>query len=176
MHSVSVVRAALIVACAAVLEVVVGPYLTFGWISPKFMIFGVVFAVLGMRQMQALLLGFFAGILFDAFGGGLFGIGSLAGLLAATLAIRADAAGRRGARKFIMAQVVALSVAAYDIVNFFGTSFAGLEAPPFAEYLFFGIIPDALVNGILAYLIGGWFLRAGRSGRTSSTNKVRSSR
>lgn len=156
----------MIVAFAAVLEVVLGPYLTFGWISPKFMIFGVVFAVLGMRQMQALLLGFFAGILFDAFGGGLFGIGSLAGLLAAMLAIRADAARRRGARRFVMAQVVALSVLVYDLVNFFGTRFAGLEAPPFAEYFFLGIIPDALLNGILAYVIGGLFLRIGGTRRT----------
>ncbi|MGI8648775.1 MAG: rod shape-determining protein MreD [Rubrobacter sp.] len=169
----SVVRAALVVAFAAVLEVVVGPYLTFGWISPKFMIFGVVFAVLGMRQMQALLLGFFAGILFDAFGGGIFGIGSLAGLVAATLAIRADAASRRGARTLVMAQVVVLSVAVYDIVNFLGTRLAGLEAPPFGEYLFLGVIPDALLNGILAYVIGGLFFRMGRTRRTNKVGDTR---
>lgn len=169
----SVVRAAVVVALASVLEVVVGPYLTFGWISPKFMIFGVVFAVLGMRQMQALLIGFFAGILFDAFGGGLFGIGSLAGLVAATLAIRADAARRSGTRRFVMAQVAVLSVVVYDLVNLFGTTFAGLEAPPFWEYLFLGVIPDALLNGIFAYLIGGLFLRIGGVRRTSKRRDSR---
>lgn len=158
----SVVTAALIVALAALVEVVLGPYLVFGWISPKFMIFGVVFAVLGLRHLQALLLGFFAGVLFDALGGGLFGIGSLAGLFAATIATRADAARRSGTGRFVMAQVVALSVAVYDLVNLVAMRLAGLETPEFGEYLVGGVLPDAALNGILAYLIGGWLMRIGR--------------
>ena len=41
----SVVRAAIIVAAAALLEAVLGPYLTFGYVSPKFALIGIVFAV-----------------------------------------------------------------------------------------------------------------------------------
>ena len=73
MEQTSVVRAALLVALAALAEAVLGPYLTFGWISPKLTLLGIVFAVAPLRDLQAVLLGFFGGILFDALGGGLFG-------------------------------------------------------------------------------------------------------
>jgi hypothetical protein len=56
MEQSSVVRASLLVAAAALLDAVLGPYLTFGWISPKLMVLGVVFAVAPLRDLQAVLL------------------------------------------------------------------------------------------------------------------------
>ena len=96
-HSIS--RAALVVAVAALLEAVLSPYLTFGGISPKFAVIGVVLAVSGLNDLQAVLLGFFGGVIFDALGGGLglFGVGALGGLLAGILAARVGAAPRKGA-------------------------------------------------------------------------------
>ncbi|HEV2744279.1 MAG TPA: rod shape-determining protein MreD, partial [Rubrobacter sp.] len=81
----SVVRASIIVAAAALLEAVLGPYLTFGYVSPKFALIGIVFAVSPLRDLQAVLLGFFGGILLDSLSSGLFGVGALAGLAAGAL-------------------------------------------------------------------------------------------
>jgi len=157
----SVVRASLIVAAAALLEAVLGPYLTFGWISPKLMVLGVVFAVAPLRDLQAVLLGFFGGVLFDALGGGLFGVGALSGLLAGILSARAGDVRPKGAERLLLAQVVAISVAAYDLTYLTALNFAGLGAPAFGEYVVAGVIPDALLNGVLAYFVGGLWLRLG---------------
>src|ERR671915_63883 len=70
MEQSSIVRAALLVAFAALLEAVLGPYLTFAWVSPKLTLLGIVFAVAPLRDLQPVLLGFFGGILFDALSGG----------------------------------------------------------------------------------------------------------
>ena len=162
MEQASVVRASLLVAAAALLEAVLGPYLTFGWISPKLMVLGVVFAVAPLRDLQAVLLGFFGGILFDALGGGLFGVGALSGLLAGILSARAGDVRPKGAERLLLAQVVAISVAAYDLTYLTALNFAGLQAPPFGQYAVAGVIPDAFLNALLAYFVGGWWLRLGR--------------
>lgn len=155
----SIVRASVVVAVAVLLEAVLGPYLTFGYVSPKFALIGVVFAVSPLRDLQAVLLGFFGGILLDALGSGLFGVGALAGLAAATLASRVGAVQGRSTEPLLLAQVVAVSVLAYDLLGWMARSLAGLEAPPFAEYAVAGILPDALLNAALAYLVGGWLLK-----------------
>ena len=162
MEQSSVVRAALFVALAALLDVVLGPYLIFGWISPKLTLLGVVFAVAPLRDLQAVLLGFFGGILFDALSGGLFGVGSLSGLLAGILSARAGAVRPRGAERLLLAQVVAVSVAAYDLAYLMALNLAGLEGPPFGEYAVAGLLPDALLNALLAYIVGWWLLKVGR--------------
>jgi rod shape-determining protein MreD len=162
MEQASVVRASLVVAAAALLEAILGPYLTFGWISPKLMVLGVVFAVAPLRDLQAVLLGFFGGILFDALGGNLFGVGALSGLLAGILSARAGDVRPKGAERLLLAQVVGISVAAYDLTYLTALNFAGLQAPPFAEYAVAGVIPDALLNALLAYFVGGWWLHLGR--------------
>ncbi|HLL98168.1 MAG TPA: rod shape-determining protein MreD [Rubrobacteraceae bacterium] len=162
MEQASVVRASLAVAAAALLEAVLGPYLTFGWISPKLMVLGVVFAVAPLRDLQAVLLGFFGGTLFDALGGGLFGVGALSGLLAGILSARAGDVRPKGAERLLLAQVVAISVAAYDLTYLTALNFAGLQAPRFGEYAVAGVIPDALLNALLAYFVGGWLLHVGR--------------
>ena len=162
MEQSSVVRASLLVAAAALLDAVLGPYLTFGWISPKLMVLGVVFAVAPLRDLQAVLLGFFGGILFDALGSNLFGVGALSGLLAGILSARAGDVRPKGAERLLLAQVVGISVAAYDLTYLTALNFAGLQAPPFAEYAVAGVIPDALLNALLAYFVGGWLLRVGR--------------
>src|SRR5215213_8186706 len=161
MEQSSVVRAALYVALAALLDVVLGPYLIFGWISPKLTLLGVVFAVAPLRDLQAVLLGFFGGILFDALSGGLFGVGALSGLLAGILSARAGAVRPKGAERLMLTQAVAISVAAYDLAYLMALNLAGLDGPAFSDYAVVGVIPDALLNALLAYLIGGWLLRVG---------------
>src|SRR5918992_2573194 len=162
MEQTSVGRAALLVALAALSEAVVGPYLTFGFISPKLTLLGIVFAVAPLRDLQAVLLGFFGGVLFDALSGGLFGVGALSGLLAGILSSRAGDVRPKGAERLLLAQVVAISVVAYDLTYLTALNLAGLAAPPFGEYAVAGVLPDVALNTLLAYFVGGWLLRIGR--------------
>lgn len=155
----SVVRAAVIVASAALAEAVLGPYLTFGYVSPNFALIGIVFAVSALRDLQAVLLGFFGGILLDALGGGLFGVGALGGLIAGALSARASAVRRKGTERVLLAQVVAVTVVAYDLLAWTARSLAGLDGPPVAEFAVAGLLPDALLNALLAFVVGGWLLR-----------------
>src|SRR5215210_6977751 len=159
MEQTSVVRAALLVALAALSEAVLGPYLTFGWVSPKLTLLGIVFAVAPLRDLQAVLLGFFGGVLLDALGGGLFGVGALGGLLAAALSARASAVRRKGTERLLLAQVAGLAVAGYDLLGYSARWLAGLGTPQLSEYAVWGILPDALINALIAFLIGGWLLR-----------------
>jgi rod shape-determining protein MreD len=155
----SIVRATLLVALAALLEAVLGPYLTFGWVSPKLTLLGIVFAVAALQDLQGVLVGFFGGILFDALSGGLFGVGTLSGLLAGLLSARAGTVRPKGAERLLLAQVAAISVAAYDLTYVGAINFAGLESPPLGDYAVVGLIPDVLLNAFMAYLIGGWLLK-----------------
>jgi rod shape-determining protein MreD len=154
----SVVRAAIVVAVAALLDAVVVPYLTFGFFSPRLTLIAVVFVASPLRELQAVLLGFFGGVLLDALGGDLFGVGALGGLLAAALSARASAVRRKGAERVLFAQVTGLAVAGYDLLGFTARWLAGLGVPQLGEYAVWGILPDALINAILAFLIGGWLL------------------
>ena len=158
MEQASVVRAAIVVAIAALLDAVVVPYLTFGFFSPRLTLIAIVFAVAPLRDLQAVLLGFFGGILLDALGSDLFGVGALGGLLAAMLASRASAARRGGSEKVLLAQVAGLAVAAYDLLGYSARWLAGLGVPQLGEYTVGGVLPDAIINALLAFLIGGWLL------------------
>lgn len=155
----SIVRAAVVVALAAVFDAVLSPYLTLGWISPKLTILAVVMAASGLRDLQAILLGFFGGILIDALGGGLFGVGALGGLVAGTLAIRAGGPRRKDSERLVLSQVVAVSVVVYDLIELTAINLAGLEGPSVAAYLLLGAVPDALLNAMLAYFVGWWLLK-----------------
>src|ERR671911_1539492 len=163
MEQSSVVRATLVVALAALLEAILGPYLTFGWISPKLMVLGVVFAVAPLRDLQAVLLGFFGGVLFDALSGTLFGVGALSGLIAGILSARAGDVRPKGAERLLLAQVVAISVVVYDLTYLTALNLAGLQGPAFGEYAVAGLIPDAALNALLAFFVGGWLLQLGRN-------------
>jgi rod shape-determining protein MreD len=158
MEHASVIRAAIVVALAALLDAVVVPYLTFGFFSPRLTLIAVVFAVAPLRDLQAVLLGFFGGILLDALGSDLFGVGALGGLLAAMLASRASAVRRRGSERVVLAQVAGLAVAGYDLLGYSARWLAGLGVPQLGEYAVGGVLPDALVNALLAFLVGGWLL------------------
>lgn len=155
----SIVRAAVLVGVAAVLEAALSPLLTFGWVGPRFAIIGIVVATSAQRDLQALLLGFFGGILTDALaaGTGIFGVGALGGLAAATVSMRAS--GRKGDTRAILALSTAVAVAVYDFVGLFALFLAGAGGPSFLAYFFGGILPDALLNGMLAYLVGTWLLK-----------------
>ncbi len=154
-----VVRAALLVALAAILEATLSPLLTFGWVGPRFVVLGVVVAVTGLRDLQALLLGFFGGVLVDALGGGLFGAGALGGICAAAFSIRIGPAHRKGDVRPFLAQAVAVAVAVYDLLSLTALILAGHGVPPTTNYLLGGVVPDVLLNAVLAYFIGGWLLR-----------------
>ena len=159
MEQAHVVRAALVVAVAALLDAVVVPYVTFGSFSPRLTLIAVVFAAAPLRDLQAVLLGFFGGVLLDALGGELFGVGAIGGLLAAALSVRASAVRREGAEKLLLAQVVALAAVAYDLLGYIARWLAGLSVPQLGEYAVWGILPDALINAVIAFLIGGWLLK-----------------
>jgi rod shape-determining protein MreD len=154
----SVIRAAIVVALAALLDAVVVPYLTFGFFSPALTLIAIVFAVAPLRDLQAVLLGFFGGILLDALGSDLFGVGALGGLIAAMLASRSSAVRRRGSERVLLAQVAGLAVACYDLLGYSARWLAGLGVPQLGEYAVVGVLPDALINALLAFLVGGWLL------------------
>jgi rod shape-determining protein MreD len=154
----SVIRAAIVVALAALLDAVVVPYLTFGFFSPRLTLISIVFAVAPLRDLQAVLLGFFGGILLDALGSDLFGVGALGGLIAAMLASRSSAVRRRGSERVLLAQVAGLAVACYDLLGYSARWLAGLGVPQLGEYAVVGVLPDALINALLAFLVGGWLL------------------
>jgi rod shape-determining protein MreD len=154
----SVTRAAIVVATPPLLDAVVVPYLTFGFFSPRLTLIAIVFAVAPLRDLQAVLLGFFGGILLDAFGSDLFGVGALGGLLTAILASRASDVRRRGSERVLFAQVAGIAVAAYDLLGYSARWLAGLGVPQLGEYVVGGVLPDAVINALLASLIGGWLL------------------
>ena len=162
----SIVRAALLVALAALLEATLSPLLTLGWVAPRFLVLGLIVAVIGLRDLQGLLLGFFGGVLTDALSSGIFGVGTLGGVLAAAVGVRAGILRRKGSTGLFMAQAVAISVAVYDLLGLFAVSLAGRGGPSasgyvsgFADYLITGVVPDVLLNAALAYFVGGRILR-----------------
>lgn len=153
------VRAALLVALAAVAEAVLSPLLAFGWVGPRFMVLGVIVAVTGLRELQALLLGFFGGVLTDALGAGLFGVGALGGIFAAAVSVRAGPMRRKSDARPFLARAVVVAVVVYDLLVLLTLSLAGGDGPPLLNYLLGGVVPDALLNALLAYLVGGWLLK-----------------
>jgi len=159
MEQASVVRAAVVVALAALLEAVLGPYLTFDFFSPKLTLIAIIFAASQLRDLQAVLLGFFGGILLDALGSDLFGVGALGGVLAGTLAARAGTVRRKGTERVVLAQAAGLAVAAYGLLGLTARWLAGFGVPALGEYAVGGILPDAVLNALLAYLAGGWLLK-----------------
>jgi rod shape-determining protein MreD len=154
-----IVRAALLVALAALLDVALSPLLTFGWVGPRFIVLGVVIAAAGLREFQALLLGFFGGVLVDALGGGVFGAGALSSVFAAVVSVRVGITRRKGEVRFFLAQAVAMATIAYDLLTLFALNLANQSGPPVVSYFVGGVIPDALLNAFLAYLVGSRLLR-----------------
>lgn len=157
-------RAALVIALAVVLDALVSPFLEVDWFSPRLAIIAIVFAAFRFSGTQAMLLGFFGGVLTDALGSGLFGVGALAGLLSGTLSARAGALRRKGAARVLLAQVVAVSVFAYDMIRVTALELVGGGVSPSpVDYIITRALPDALLNALLAYLIGGLLLRLMRA-------------
>jgi rod shape-determining protein MreD len=159
MEQSTVVRAALVVTVAALLDAVVVPYVTFGFFSPRLTLIAVVFVAAPLRDLQAVLLGFFGGVLLDALGGELFGVGALGGLIAASLAARASTVRHKSTERVLLAQVAGIAVAGYDLLGYTARMLAGLSVPRLSEYAVWGVLPDALINTLLALLIGGWLLQ-----------------
>ncbi len=152
-----IVRSAILVAFAAMLEAALSPLLTLGWMGPKFVILGVVVAVTGLPELQALLLGFFGGVLTDALGGGFFGVGALGGIFAAAISVRVGAMRLKSEAHLVFAQAIAVAV--YDLLMLVAPVLVGRSGPPILDYLVGGVVPDVLLNAFLAYLLGGLLLR-----------------
>ena len=161
----SVVRAALLVALAVVFDAVIGPYLTFGLVAPNLTVISIVVAASGLGELQAITLGFFGGILTDALGVGvgLFGVGVLGGLVAGMLALRAGSYQRKSVSKPLLAVAVFLSVAAYDLIKVVANGLAGFSGPSIGGFIVGGMLPDALLNGVLAYIISAQLFRLVRN-------------
>ena len=83
----------------------------------------------------------------------------MAGLAAGALSGRVSAVRRKGTERGLLSQVVAVCVAAFGLLVWTARHLAGYGGPPLAEYAVAGILPDALLNAVLAYLIGGWLLK-----------------
>lgn len=152
----SLFRAALLVALGALFDAVVGPYLTFGGVSPSLTMICVVVAASSLEELQGIVIGFYGGVLIDALGvaPGLFGAGALAGVIAGLVATRAGELQRKRPSSVLMAQVAAVSVAANDLIKLAATGLAGLGGPPAGQFILWGVIPDSLLNALLAYIIG----------------------
>ena len=158
MEQASVVRAALVVAAAAVLDAVVVPYLTFGFFSPRLTLIAVGLRGLPTTRPAGRVARFFRWVLLDALSCDFFGVGALGGLLAAALSARSSAVRLKGER-VLLAQVAGLSVAGYDLIGYAARRLAGLGTPQLSEYAVWGVLPDALINALIAFLIGGYLLQ-----------------
>lgn len=158
---ISVSRGAILVAVAAILDAAVGPYLTFGWISVSLTILCVVAAASGLGELQAMLLGFFGGILMDALGvgPGLFGAGALSGVAAGMIAARTEILGRKGPSRLLLAQAVVIAVIVSDLIRLAAVGLSGMQGPPVVGFVVGGVLPDVILNGFLALLIGERLVR-----------------
>lgn len=152
---VSTIRAVTLVFLGALSQAVISPYLTFGLLAPALAVLCIVAATAGLKWSVALPVGFFGGILVDALGSGLFGVGALSGVIASTLASRAGIVGKGTVSPARMAVVVAVSVAAHDSVSVAALGLSGESWPPLIGFLSLGLAPDALLNAGLAYVLGG---------------------
>lgn len=151
----STFRAVALVSLGALSQAVIVPYLTFGLLAPALAILCVVAATAGLKWSVALPVGFFGGVLVDALGPGLFGVGALSGVIAAALASRAGIVGNSSVSRLRLSGVVAAAVAAHDAVSVAAFGLSGESWPPMVEFLSLGLVPDALLNAGLAYVVGG---------------------
>lgn len=144
------------------MQVVISPYLDFGLLAPAFTLLCVVVATAGLKWSVALPVGFFGGTLLDALGSGLFGVGAFSGAIAAALSsgsrILEDGRGGRAVR-LRLAGVVAVAVAVHDLVSVAALGLSGESWPPMLGFVYLGVLPDAVLNGALAYLLGGALLK-----------------
>lgn len=156
---VSIIRAVALVALGAVLQAVISPYLTFGFLAPALALLCVVVATAGLKWSVALPVGFFGGTLLDALGAGLFGVGALSGVLAAAVSSRAGILGGNKFSRLRLAGVAAVAVAAHDLASVAALELSGESWPPMLRFLSLGVLPNAALNGVLAYAAGGLLLR-----------------
>lgn len=152
-------RATALVAFGALLQAVVVPYLTFGLAAPALALMFVVVATAGLKGVVALPLGFFGGILVDALGSGLFGVGAISGVMAAALSHRVVIAAEGAAVKVRLAGVVAAVVVVHDLASVAAHGLSETSWPPILELVATGVLPDAALNAVLAYVLGGALLR-----------------
>ncbi|MBA2442221.1 MAG: rod shape-determining protein MreD [Rubrobacter sp.] len=163
-EQVPVLRAAVLVTLGAIFQAILAPYLTFGLVAPNFAMISVVVAASVLRELQGVLLGFFGGILLDALGGGLFGAGALSGLVAGLVAVRSEVPGRGDGGRRMLVVATVLAVAAYDVIGLAALNLAGGTGPPVGRFVLTGLVPDVLLNALLAYLSGRSLLRLLRTG------------
>ena len=83
----------------------------------------------------------------------------MGGLVAGALSVRYGDVMTRGATRFVLAQIAGVAVAAYDLIQLVAYDLLGLDVPSFGSYIISGMLPDAFLNALLAFLVGGWLLR-----------------
>lgn len=148
-------------AVAAVLDAVIGPFVSFGWASLSLTVVCIVAAASGLGELQAMLLGLFGGILMDALGvgPGLFGAGALSGVVAGMIAARTEILGRKGPSRLLLAQAVVIAVVLSDLIRLAAVGLSGMQGPPLAGFVVVGVLPDVAINGFLALLVGERLVR-----------------
>lgn len=154
----STVRAVLLVALGALSQAVVVPYLAFGLVAPALALLCVVVATAGLNGSVALPVGFFGGMLVDALGSGLFGVGALSGVFAAALSSRAGIIDEGSATRLRLAGAVAAAVVVHDLASVAALGLSGDSWPPLIEFVSLAVLPDAVLNAVLAYVVGGALL------------------
>ena len=151
----SILLAALVVGVSAFLEAVITPWVRIGWVGPSFTMIGIVISTVGLRELEGMLLGFFGGVLLDALGAGIFGVGALSGLLAGFISVRVGTYIRRDRTRSLLAQLTFLVVFVSDLIGWGAARIVGDSVPSFFMYLFTGALPDGVANALLAFIIGG---------------------
>ena len=160
-------RAAILVAFGAFLQAVLAPQLSLWWVEPNFLVLALAAAVAGLRELYGVLLGFFGGILVDILASGLFGAGAFGGAIVGMISARA---GQRVAvsggevPRFSLAGGVALAVAVYGLIRFSFLALWGGSLSPFGGFQALGLLPDALVNGLIFFVICRPLIKLTRAG------------
>jgi rod shape-determining protein MreD len=148
-----------VVCLGSLLQVVLVPYLDLWLLAPALMVLCVVAATSGLKWSVALPIGFFGGVLVDALGAGLFGVGALSGVIAAAVSCWSGVDDKGNASRLRFAGVVAAAVAAHDLASVFALGLSGESWPPVIELLLLGVLPNAALNALLAYVVGGVLFR-----------------
>lgn len=148
-------RAVALVIAGAVLQTLFAPQLSLWWVAPNFLVLALVAAAPGLRELYGVVLGFFGGVLVDVFAGGLFGAGAFGGSVVGMISARGGGGAVDGGKvsRLSLAGVAALAVLVYGLIRLSFLALWGGSLSPFGGLLALGLLPDALVNGGLAFLV-----------------------
>jgi len=152
---------------ATLLQVGLAPYISFGGVTPNFLLLVVVTLALTMGPSEGASSGFAAGLVFD-----LIGTGPL-GPMALVLAITGYLAGLLHEQMFAegwLLPMTVLAIAAFSAEVAYGLLLSTLgSGGAFWRSLFTKMVPGAVYNVSLALLVYPWLARFLRSDRPMKT-------